>query len=110
MRTRHDRIMTPPLRGTHHSARLDAELQRMARERREAERLVSRGYRRELLRVCAECLASAFLGLGCIAYALHTTDRGIGTIALWGGLVVGYSGIALSLGSAYVRGERRGDW
>lgn len=82
----------------------------MARERHEAERLVSLGYWRELMRVCAECLASACLGLFCMAYALHTSDRGIGAIAWWGGLVVGYSGITLSVSSAYLRGERRGDW
>ena len=100
----------PPIRRSHHSPRLDAELERMARERLESERQMSRGYWRELVRVCAECLVSVFLGLLCIGYSLHTTDRGIGAIAWWGGLVVGYSGITLSLASAYVRGERRGDW
>lgn len=82
----------------------------MARERLEAEREASRSYRWELLRVCVECLASALLGLACMAYALHTTDRGIGAIAWWGGLVVGYGGITIALASAYLRGERRGDW
>ena len=100
----------PPIRTTQRSPRLSAELERMARERLEAERLVSRGYRRELIRVCAECLASACLGLFGMAYALHTTDPGIGAIAWWGGLVVGYCGITLSLSAAYLRGERRGDW
>lgn len=98
------------IRRPHHAPRLDAELERIARERLESEREVARGYRRELARVCAECLTSAFLGLFCMAYALHTTDRDIGAIAFLGGLVVGYSGITLSLASAYVRGERRGDW
>ena len=106
-----ERIMTPPpLRRTHHSPRLDAELERIARERLEAQRLVSRGYLRELARVCLECLGCAFLGLFCMAYALHTRDPGIGAIAWWGGLVVGYIGITFSLASAYLRGERRGDW
>jgi hypothetical protein len=100
----------PEIRRPHHSPRLDAELERMARERLESERQVARGYRRELARVCAECLGSVFLGLVCLGYALHTTDRGTGAIAFWGGLVVGYSGIVFSLASAYLRGERRGDW
>ena len=98
------------IRGLHRSPRLQAELERIARERLEAERQVSRVYRRELLRVCLECLGSSFLGLFCMAFALHTSDAGYGAIAWWGGMVVGYSGIALSLISAYIRGDRRGDW
>ena len=98
------------IRGTHRSPRLQAELQRIARERLEAEQQVSRVYRRELLRVCVECLASSFLGVFCMAFALHTGDAGYGAIAWWGGMVVGYSGITLSLISAYIRGDRRGDW
>ncbi|HSQ30395.1 MAG TPA: hypothetical protein VLN49_11130 [Gemmatimonadaceae bacterium] len=98
------------IRGTHRSPRLQAELERIARERLEAERQVSRVYRRELLRVCLECLGSSFLGVFCMGFALHTNDAGYGAIAWWGGMVVGYSGIALSLISAYIRGDRRGDW
>lgn len=102
--------LAPPIRRSPHAPLLEAELERMARERLEAEREVSRGYRSELIRASAECVGSAFLGLFCIGLALHTTDREIGAIALWGGLVVGYGGITISLASAYIRGERRGDW
>jgi hypothetical protein len=89
---------------------LQKELERIARERLEAESEISRIKRRELVRACLECLGSAFLGLLCMGFALHTTDEGIGKIAFWGGLVVGYSGITYALVGAYKRGEDRGDW
>jgi hypothetical protein len=82
----------------------------MARERLAAEREVERTYRRELVRTCVECLGSCLLGLFCMAYALHSNDQGYGQIAFWGGMVIGYTGIFLSLIGAYQRGEERGDW
>ena len=92
------------------SPALKAEYERIARERFAAERLVSRTYRREFARVCFECVCSSVLGLVLMRYALHTTDLAIGHISWLAGMVIGYAGIAMSLGAAYLRGERRGDW
>jgi hypothetical protein len=89
---------------------LRAELERIAAEREIAEREAERVVRVELVRVCLECIGSCVLGLFLMGYALHTTDKGTGQIAFLGGLVVGYSGIVLSLASAYRRGVERGDW
>lgn len=92
------------------SARLQAELERIARERQTAEREVDRTYRRELARVVLELFGSCLLGLAGIGAGLHTTDRQMGMIYFWGGLVAGYAGMLLSLIRAYARGEERGDW
>lgn len=90
--------------------KLKEELERIAQERLEAERQVARTSRWELARVCGECLGSALIGGFVSMSALHTTDASLGAILWWGGMVIGYSGIFLSLLTAYRRGERRGDW
>lgn len=86
------------------------DLERIAAERLEAEREVVRLYRRELIRVCLECLSSCVAALLLIGAALHTTDMRWGPILFWSGMLVGYVGVASSLLVAYLRGEERGDW
>jgi len=54
------------------------------------------------------CALSVLVGLSCIGWALHTTDPGLGQIALLSGLILGYGGITISLASYYLRGEARG--
>ena len=86
------------------------EYERIARERLTAEREVSRMYTWELIKVCAQCIGSCVAGMALLGLAMHVTDRQIGMIFWWGGFIVGYSGITLSLARAYLRGVERGDW
>ncbi len=90
--------------------RLQAELDRIARERGESEREANRESWRELARACFECIGSCVLGLVIMAFAFHTTDVVMGKALLAGGMAVGYAGIAVALYRAYRRGEERGDW
>lgn len=92
------------------SPRLQAEYERMARERLAAERGAIRGRWTEAARVSLECLGSCALGMWCLGYAYHTTDYEWGMIFWWGGLVVGYAGMLTSLIAAYLRAEKRGGW
>lgn len=96
------RASRPPL--------LQAELERIAQEHLETERSANRESRRALVRACLECLGSCALGLVIMAFAFHTTDPVLGKVYFYGGMVVGYSGILMSLVGAYRRGEQRGDW
>ena len=92
------------------SPRLQAEYERMARERLEAERDSARVRLLEFFRVSLECIGSCALGMLGIAIALHSTDHEIGMIFWWGGLVAGYSGMCVSLLAGYLRAEKRGVW
>jgi len=86
------------------------ELERIAEERRLAEREAGRYARRDLLRTALQCVAFCLLGLVIMFFAFYVTDLQIGRALLWGGMAVGYAGMAWTLLSAYVRGEERGDW
>jgi hypothetical protein len=90
--------------------RLQAELDRIARERLETERLANRQSRGALARACLECVGSCVLGLVIMAYGFHTTDVLVGKAFLLGGMAVGYTGMLIALVGAYRRGEERGDW
>ncbi len=82
----------------------------MAAERVEAEEQASRITRRELAKVCLQCLGSSALGAVCMGYSWHVTDPDTGKIFWWGGMALGYSCITIALVTAYRRGEARGDW
>lgn len=86
------------------------ELERIGRERLRAQHEVERKYRREMARVCLELIGCAILGMFIMGWAFHVTDREIGQILMWTALILGYSGMLLSLARAYLRGEARGDW
>ena len=89
---------------------LQAELERIAKERFQTERLANRQSRFALIRACLECLGSCGLGLVIMAFGFHTSDLLMGKVFFYGGMVVGYSGILIALVGAYRRGEERGDW
>ena len=91
-------------------ARLQAELDRIGRERAQTEREANRVYRWALVRACLECIGSCCLGLVVMALAFHVSDPQLGKVFLYGGMVVGYGGITIALWAAYRRGEQRGDW
>ncbi len=92
------------------SPRLQAELERIAAERLAAQREITRLYRREFLRVCAECLGWSFAGCFLLLLSFHMTVRAVAEIPFWGGMMIGYGGIWYSLITAYNRGSERGDW
>lgn len=61
-------------------------------------------------RAAVECVLWSCLGLGCIGWALHTTDIVYGKAAFYSGVAIGNGGSIFSLLAAYRRGEQRGDW
>ncbi len=93
-----------------HPAWVQAEYERIGRERLEAELDMARVRRRDMFRSALECLVSCGVGMLGVGMAAHVHDHPTGMIFWWGGLAVGYSGMAASLLAAYRRGEKRGDW
>lgn len=100
----------PPARRRARSPLLQAELERIGREREAAEREATRASRWELVRACMECVLSILPGMACMGYALHTNDPEIGKIFWYGGMVLWLALLTLVLANAYRRGEERGDW
>jgi hypothetical protein len=81
-----------------------------AAELRDQERALTRAIWLSSLGAIGGCLASLVIALALMGWALHTNDPGYGSIAFFGGLVVGYAGIAVSLARFYIRGENDGWW
>jgi hypothetical protein len=79
--------------------------------KREAEhRAAERDKGRALVITGLLCVMWCLLGLLAFGLALHTTDEMVGEICRWTAYILTYGGISVTLGLAYVRGERRGDW
>lgn len=93
-----------------HPEWVEAEYERIGREREQASREADRLYRWELVRVCAEVLGWTAVGLVIAAFAFHVSDRDTGMIFLYAGMVVNWSGVLCSIIFAYRRGQERGDW
>lgn len=89
---------------------VEAEYERIGRERQLAGRESDRLYRWELLRVCGEMFGWTAVGLVIAAFAFHVNDRDTGMIYLYGGMVVNITGVTWAITGAYRRGEKRGDW
>ena len=89
---------------------VEAEYERIGREREQAGRESARFYRWELLRVCAELFVWTAISLVIAAFSFHVHDRETGLIFLYGGMVVNFSGVTWSIATAYRRGQERGDW
>jgi hypothetical protein len=89
---------------------LQAELERIAAERLAAEEESARIRFWDFVRSGLLCVAFAFVGLVFFFFAFWVNDILLGRTLLWGGMVVGYSGMAWVLLSLYRRGEQRGDW
>jgi hypothetical protein len=99
---------TPALpRGT--AARRPTPAERAA-ELAEDERVTRREVRRAFAWTLGGCLLSLGVALGLMGWGVHTNDPGYGQIALLGGLIVGYGGIATSVARFYLQGERVGWW
>ena len=95
---------------TKRPAWVDAEYERIGRERQQAGREADRVYRRELVRVCAQMFGWTIAGLIIAAFAFRVHDRETGMIFLYAGMVVNWAGVLWSIVTAYLRGEARGDW
>ena len=89
---------------------LKQELERIAEERLAAEQESDRIRRWDFIRSGLLMLAFAAIGLVFFFFAFWVNDVLIGQALLWGGMIVGYSGMAWVLLSLYRRGEQRGDW
>ena len=74
------------------------------------ERAVRGDIRRAFVGALCGCAFWLTAGLAAMGYGLHTTDRELGQIAFLAGLIVGYSGLTMTLARYYVRGEREGWW
>ena len=79
---------------------------RYARAEEEANRVKVR----DLARTALMCLFWCAAGLFLLSYSVHTTSMTYGRIAFWAGLGIGNGGIIHALATAYLRGEKRGDW
>jgi hypothetical protein len=89
---------------------LKQELERIAQERLVAERESERIRFWDFIRSGLLCVAFAAIGLVFFFFAFWVNDILIGRALLYGGMVVGYSGMAWVLLSLYKRGAERGDW
>lgn len=87
-----------------------AEYERIGRERELASREADRLHRRELLRVCGELIGWTVVGLVVAGFAFRVSGYQLGMVFLYAGMVINIGGVVFSLWSAYIRGERRGDW
>jgi hypothetical protein len=88
----------------------NAEYQRIGRERKESEREARQITRAALLRALLEVVVSCAAGLFIMFFAWWVNDPVLGKAFLWGGMAVGYAGMAYAILSAYRRGVERGDW
>jgi hypothetical protein len=55
------------------------------------------------------CVAWSCVGLACMAWGLHTTDKELGELAWKGGVIVGYAGILFTLVRWHLKAKDRGD-
>jgi hypothetical protein len=81
-----------------------------AAELTEDERVTRREVRRAFVWTLGGCLLSLGVALGLMGWGVYTKDPAFGQIALLGGLIVGYGGIAISIARFYLRGEHAGWW
>ena len=81
------------------------ELERIGRERLAAEHEMRKIELLRMLRTCAELVVSCLVGVVIMGFAFWVTDESLGRILLLSGMVVGYTGMALSLAAAYRRSK-----
>lgn len=99
-----------PPRRTRLPPALQAEYDRIGREREAAGREADRIYRRELIRVCLEMFGWTAIGLFLFGMAFHVTNVKDGMIYFYAGQIINVAGVVWSIWCAYQRAEARGDW
>jgi hypothetical protein len=80
-----------------------------AAELEDDERFVKRDMLRTLAVGLVYWIGSLAVGLGLMGWSMHTTNTDRAGIAFWAGLVIGYSGLTLTLAWVYRRGQEQ-DW
>lgn len=95
--------------GKHRPEWVQAEYERIGRERERASREADRIQRWDLVRVCLEMIAWTALGLVIAGFAFHVDDAVLGRGFMYGGMAVNIGGVAISIRAYYLRGEKRGD-
>jgi len=91
------------------STRRIPTLEERAAELAEFERQAEWDALRDMVRTSAECIVWCLTGLLCLGLSFHTTDPDWGRIAFLSGLIIGNTGITVSLYCAYHRAVARGD-
>jgi len=81
----------------------------MERKRVDEHRLASRDAFRANVQAALMCVAWSAVGLVIMGWGLHTTDPDLGQAAWKGGMVVGYTGILLTVVRWYRKARERGD-
>jgi hypothetical protein len=81
----------------------------MERKRVDEHRLASRDAFRANVQAALMCVAWSAVGLVIMGWGLHTTDPDLGQVAWKGGMVVGYTGILLTVVRWYLKARERGD-
>ena len=81
----------------------------MERKRVDEHRLASRDAFRANVQAALMCVAWSAVGLVIMGWGLHTTDPDLGQVAWKGGVIVGYTGILLTVVRWYLKARERGD-
>jgi hypothetical protein len=84
----------------------DERAAELARDERETQRDIRRAFAAAI----AGCVLWLTAGLAFMGWAFHTTDHDLGETLLLSGLLVGYTGMVITLARYYLRGEREGWW
>ena len=81
----------------------------MERKRIDEHRLASRDAFRANVQAALMCVVWSAVGLVIMGWGLHTTDPELGQVAWKGGVIVGYTGILLTVVRWYLKARERGD-
>lgn len=81
----------------------------LERKRREEHQLAERDAFRANVRAALTCVVWSALGLAIMGLGLHTNDPELGQIAWKGGMIVGYSGILVTVIRWHLKAKERGD-
>jgi len=81
----------------------------LERKRVEEHHQANRDTFRAHVRTAAMCVVWSCVGLVCMGWGLHTTDKELGQIAWKGGMIVGYAGILVTVARAHLKSRDRGD-
>ena len=81
----------------------------LERKRREEHQQAERDAFRANVRAALACVAWSAIGLVLMGWGLHTNDTELGQIAWKGGMIVGYSGILVTVIRWHLKAKDRGD-